>query len=228
MKVLIVAAHPDDEVLGCGATIAKHAQNGDSVDILILAEGITSRDNKRNREKRRLDLSTLNQAAHNSAKILGATSLSIKDFPDNRMDSCNLLDVVKVIEQTIQFHQPEIIYTHHRGDLNIDHRRVHDATVTAARPVPNHTVRTLLFFEVPSITEWHSPNPSSFFTPNWFVNATDTLPLKIQALEAYNSEMYHWPHARSIKAVKHLARWRGASVGFEAAECFVLGRNLEV
>lgn len=228
MNVLIVAAHPDDEVLGCGATIAKHTKNGDTVYVLILAEGITSRDRKRNRDKRRIELSNLAQAAQNAAEILGVASLSLHQFPDNKMDTCNLLDVVKVVEQSIQIHKPEIIYTHHCGDLNIDHRYAHEAVVTAARPVPDQTVRTLLFFEVSSSTEWRTPNASSAFIPNWFVDVADTLPLKIKALEAYNAEMSHWPHARSINAAVHMARWRGACVGVEAAESFVLGRRIEI
>ena len=111
MNILVVAAHPDDEVLGCGGTIAKHSQKGDSVHVIILAEGVTSRDTQRNPEERKSELSALAKMAHQASEILGVTSLSLHNFPDNRMDSCDLLDVIKVIEKAINKHHPEIIYT---------------------------------------------------------------------------------------------------------------------
>jgi LmbE family N-acetylglucosaminyl deacetylase len=225
-SVLVIAAHPDDEVLGCGGTIAKHNQQGDKVHILILAEGATSRDQQRDRGKRQCELAGLAQAAHQASKILGVSSLTLHDFPDNRLDRCDLLDVIKVIEQVISQHHPQIIYTHHSGDVNIDHRRIHEAVVTAARPMPDSLVKTLLFFEVPSSTEWQTPGSAPAFTPNWFMDISKTLSLKLNALEAYQSEIRPWPHTRSIAAIEHLARWRGASVGVEAAEAFILGRNL--
>lgn len=226
MNVLVVAAHPDDEVIGCGGTIAKHSLRGDPVHISILAEGITSRDRTRTPEKHQSELSALAQSAHQASEILGATSLSLHDFPDNRLDSCDLLDLVKVVEQAIARHRPEIIYTHHAGDLNIDHRCIHQAVVTAARPIPASSLKTILFFEVVSSTEWQIPGSAPAFVPNWFVNISQMLHLKQKALEVYSTEMRPWPHARSISAIEHLARWRGASVGVEAAEAFVVGRHL--
>jgi N-acetylglucosamine malate deacetylase 1 len=226
MKILVVAAHPDDEVLGCGGTIAKHTQQGDRVHVLILAEGATSRAPQRDRQKLQNELSSLAEAAHQASEILGVTSLKLHDFPDNRMDSCDLLDIIKVIEQETIKYQPDIIYTHHNGDVNIDHRRIHEAVITATRPIPSNTVKTLLFFEVASSTEWQTPSSAPIFAPNWFVDISETLSLKMKALAAYESEMRPWPHARSILALEHLARWRGASVGVEAAEAFILGRNL--
>lgn len=226
MNVLVIAAHPDDEVLGCGGAIAKHTQQGDIVHVLILAEGATSRNPQRDRKKLQNELSTLAEAAHQASEILGVTSLKLHDFPDNRMDGCDLLDIIKVIEQEIVKYQPEIIYTHHIGDVNIDHRRIHQAVVTATRPIPSSTVKTLLFFEVASSTEWQTPGSAPAFTPNWFVDISQTLSLKLEALAAYEFEMRSWPHARSIEALEHLAHWRGASVGVEAAEAFILGRRL--
>lgn len=226
MKILVIAAHPDDEVLGCGGTIAKHTQQGDRVHVLILAEGATSRTPQRDRQKLQNELSALAEAAHQASKILGVTSLTLHDFPDNRMDSCDLLDIIKVIEQEIIKYQPDTIYTHHNGDVNIDHRRIHEAVISATRPIPRSTVKTLLFFEVASSTEWQTPGSAPSFTPNWFVDISETLSLKMKALAVYESEMRPWPHARSITAIEHLARWRGASVGVEAAEAFILGRNL--
>lgn len=226
MNVLVAAAHPDDEVLGCGATIAKHSQRGDQVHLLVLAEGVTSRDQERQRKKRRQELSALAVAAHRASKILGASSLRLHDFPDNRMDTCALLDIVKVIESSISKYNPEVIYTHHGGDLNIDHRLVHEAVVTAGRPLPGRVAPCLLFFEVASSTEWQTPGSGATFAPTWYVDVSRTLPLKIQALEAYQTELRPFPHPRSTASVEYLARWRGASVGVSAAEAFVLGRNL--
>jgi len=225
-RILVIAAHPDDEVLGCGATIARHTKLGDEVRVVILAEGVTSRDKKRDRKQRSSDLSQLAKAAHRANEILGVSSLTLHDFPDNRMDSVNLLDVIKEVEGFINKYKPEIVYTHHYGDLNIDHKIVHEAVVTACRPMPSQIAKTLLFFEIPSSTEWRMSNTTSYFIPNWFMNVTDTLSIKLKALEVYQSEMRNWPHSRSIEAVEHLARWRGASIGVEAAEAFVLGRNL--
>lgn len=225
-KVLVIAAHPDDEVLGCGATIARHVQLGDEVHVVILAEGATSRDERRDRNQRMSDLSQLAEAAHRAKAILGVTSLTLHDFPDNRMDSVDLLDIVKTVESCMDNVNPDIVYTHHAGDMNIDHRCTHDAVITACRPHPQQSAYTLLFFEVPSSTEWQPPGSAQPFMPNWFVDISDTLAGKVKALQAYGSEMRHWPHSRSYEAVETLARWRGASVGVEAAEAFVVGRNL--
>lgn len=226
MKVLVVAAHPDDEVLGCGGAIAKHTQQGDVVHVLIMAEGATSRSLQRDREKVKNQLSALAVAAQQASEILGVQSLKLHDFPDNRMDSCDLLDVIKVIENKISQYQPDIIYTHHSSDVNIDHSLIHKAVVTATRPIPGQVVKTLLFFEIASSTEWQTPGSALPFTPNWFVDISETLNLKIKALTVYESEMRCFPHARSVNALEHLAKWRGASVGVEAAEAFILGRNL--
>ena len=226
MNILVIAAHPDDEVLGCGGAIAKHTQNGDQVHILILAEGATSRNLERDRQLFASELSTLETAAHQASKILGVDSLFLYDFPDNRMDSCDLLDIIKVIEQAIDQYQPQIVYTHHAGDVNIDHQLIHRATVTACRPIPNQSVQTLLFFEIPSSTEWQTSGSALPFIPNWFVDISETLECKLKALEIYESEMRPYPHPRSLEAVEYLARWRGATIGVKAAEAFILGRNL--
>jgi N-acetylglucosamine malate deacetylase 1 len=142
------------------------------------------------------------------------------------MDSLELLDVIKVIEEYVNRIQPDIVYTHHVGDLNIDHQRIHEAVITACRPIPDHPVKTLLFFEVPSSTEWYSFESGKFFAPNWYMDISDVFDLKLKALKVYQAEMRVWPHPRSLMAVEHLARWRGASVGVEAAEAFMVGRNL--
>ncbi len=226
MKYLIITAHPDDEVLGCGGSMAKWAKEGHEVHVLILAEGSTSRDKQRDRASRTEELSLLAQSAKRATYILGVESVKLLDYPDNRMDSIDLLDVVKPVEEIIEKLQPEVVVTHHAGDLNIDHQIIHQAVITACRPQPGQTVKRILSFEVPSSTEWQSPSSGNPFVPNWFEDISDTLNLKIKALEAYKSEMRDWPHSRSTKAVEHLARWRGASVGVEAAEAFMLVREI--
>jgi len=224
--ILVVAAHPDDEVLGCGGTIARHADAGDQVQVLVVAEGATSRQQQRDRNQASDELSALAQAAQKAAAILGAKGVELLDLPDNRLDSLDRLDLIKQIEERIACHQPEVVYVHHSGDVNIDHRRLHEAVVTACRPTPGQPVRRLLSFEVASSTEWQPPGSAPPFQPNWFVDISSQWPRKREALEAYASEMRPWPHARSIEALEHLARWRGAQVGVEAAEAFCLLRQL--
>ena len=225
-RVLVVAAHPDDEVLGCGGTIARHADAGDQVQVLIVAEGATSRQNQRDPIQARDELSALAQASQTAGLILGAAGVELLDLPDNRLDSLDRLDLIKRIEVIISRHQPQVVYVHHIGDVNVDHRRLHEAVVTACRPTPGHPVRRLLSFEVASSTEWQPPGSASVFQPNWFVDISDQWQRKREALEAYASEMRPSPHARSLEAVEHLARWRGAQVGVEAAEAFFLLRQL--
>ena len=225
-RVLVVAAHPDDEVLGCGGTIARHADAGDHVQVLIVAEGATSRQLQRDRGQARNEISALAQAAQRAGAILGAQGVELLDLPDNRLDSLDRLELIKQIEERIAHHQPHVVYVHHAGDLNVDHRRLHEAVVTACRPTPGQPVRRLLSFEVASSTEWQPPGSAPPFQPNWFVDISAYWPRKREALAAYASEMRPWPHARSLEALEHLARWRGAQVGVEAAEAFCLLRQL--
>jgi LmbE family N-acetylglucosaminyl deacetylase len=225
-NVLVVAAHPDDEVLGCGGTIARHADAGDRVWVLIVAEGATSRQSKRDRAELVDKLSTLAHAAQAACTILGAMGVELLDLPDNRLDSLDRLDLIKQIEERIDRHRPQVVYVHHAGDVNVDHRRLHEAVVTACRPTPGHAVKRLLSFEVASSTEWQPPGSGPAFHPNWFVDISSQWERKCLALEAYASEMRPWPHARSIQSLEHLARWRGAQVGVEAAEAFCLLRHI--
>ncbi|CAN5232699.1 PIG-L family deacetylase [soil metagenome] len=225
-KILVIAAHPDDEILGCGGTMAAHAQGGDEVHVVIMAEGVTSRAPQRDTAVDKEQLDSLAQTARKANQMLGVASVTLHSLPDNRMDSLDRLDVIKLVEAEIARVNPEVVYTHHAGDLNIDHRIVQESVLTACRPKPGHAVRSVLFFEVASSTEWMPASAGVVFAPNWFVDVSSTLELKLKALECYASEMCAWPHPRSIKAVEHLARWRGASVGTEAAEAFMLGRHI--
>jgi LmbE family N-acetylglucosaminyl deacetylase len=220
VKVMVVAAHPDDEVLGCGATIARHSAGSDIVDVLILGTGALSRDHPAPG-----DVAALEQQARQAGKILGAREVRVLDFPDNRFDSVDLLDIVKRVETEIARTGPEVIYTHHVGDLNIDHRRTAEAVVTACRPLEPGGVRRILSFEVPSSTEWQAPAAQPAFVPNVFMDVTDSLARKLEALKAYSGEIRSFPHPRSVEALTALARWRGATAGFRAAEAFVLIRE---
>lgn len=226
MKVLVVAAHPDDEVLGCGATIARHVDAGDEVEVLILAEGVTSRDPERDALARTDDLAHLRDAARQAADILGVSRLHLGDLPDNRMDALPLLEVVKRVEAALDAALPQMVYTHHPGDLNQDHRVVSQAVSVACRPIPGQVVRSLLWFETVSSTEWQPPGGGEAFAPNWFVDVTSWQAHKLDALAAYQCEMRPWPHPRSMQTVADLLRWRGAQCGCAAAEAFMLARHI--
>ena len=223
-SILILAAHPDDEVLGCGGTIAKLADEGATIHVAFLADGVFSRAGAAGEQQ--AELNARRAAAQKACDILGVKSVFFGEFPDNRMDTIALLDIIKPIETLVAKYQPDTVFTHHAGDVNIDHRRIHEAVVTACRPQPGHPVKTLLCFEVPSSTEWQLPGSAPVFAPNWFVDISDTLERKLAALDAYAAELRAWPHPRSRQGVEHLAHWRGATVGVDAAEAFTLGRQL--
>lgn len=220
MRVLVVAAHPDDEVLGCGATLARHADQGDTAEIVVLGRGALSREGAT-----LADADKLQRQACEAARILGASDVRILDLPDNRFDRLDLLDIVKRVEAEIHRVNPEVVYTHHAGDLNIDHRRTFEAVVTACRPLEGSGVRRLLSFEIPSSTEWQASTVPPGFLPNVFVDVTQTLERKLKAIGIYCGEIRSSPHPRSIEALTALACWRGASAGMKAAEAFVLVRE---
>jgi len=224
-SILVLAAHPDDEVLGCGGTIARFASEGCSVHVAFLADGVTARSDG-SRGAKQPELAARRSAADKAGHILGVSSMSFGDLPDNRLDTIALLDIVKIIEELIETHRPTMVLTHHAADVNIDHRRIHDAVAVACRPQSGRSVKTVLSFEVPSSTEWQFPAVMPAFAPNWFFDISSFLDRKLQALEAYAVELREWPHPRSRSGVQHLARWRGACVGVDAAEAFILGRQL--
>ena len=221
-NVLVVAAHPDDEILGCGATMARHVAEGDRVTVLLMADGVGAR----NPESATAALAERHGAARKANKIVGVDEVTFLTYPDNRMDTVALLDVVQDVERVIRQCTPEIVYTHHSGDVNIDHRLVCEAVVVACRSAPGFSVRQLLFFETVSSTEWRPPVFGMSFAPNYFVNISSYLALKLQALEVYSEELRAFPHPRSKTAIVHLAAWRGATVGVEAAEAFELARAI--
>lgn len=216
--VVVVAAHADDEALGCGGTIARHVVEGDEVHIIFIADGVTSRS-----DANALDHQRRQSAMEAAQSILGITSISCLGLPDNRLDQVPLLDVVQRLEPVICAHAPQVVYTHHHGDLNVDHRITHHAVLTACRPQPGCGVKEIYTFEVMSSTEWSSPDLAPFL-PNLHVDITNSLATKLRALEAYNLEMREPPHSRSLSNLEYLARHRGQCMGVAAAEAFMVVR----
>jgi N-acetylglucosamine malate deacetylase 1 len=219
-QVCAVFAHPDDEVLGCGASLARHAALGNSVHILILATGLTSRGTIGSKQ-----IEALKSDARRAADILCAEDIQFADFPDNRMDSVALLDIVQRTETFLSENSPDIVYTHFGADLNIDHRITADAVTTALRPQPGAICPQILACEVNSSTEW-TTHPATAFQPNEFLVAGEHLETKVKALECYTSELRVSPHPRSAEGVRALARWRGCQIGVDAAEAFVSVRRI--
>lgn len=220
--VLVMAAHPDDEVLGCGGTIAKLAASGRAVHVVLLADGETSRG-----DVDATAVAARRSAAQAACNILGCASVDVLQLPDNRLDAVALLDIVREVERFVSRFSPATVLTHHGGDVNVDHTVTHEAVLAACRPQPGHCVRELYFFEIPSSTEWRTPGGAAPFHPNHFVDISGTLDTKLRALDVYASELRAFPHPRSRQAVEALARWRGATVGVLAAEAFVVGRQIE-
>jgi len=216
--VLVVAAHADDEALGCGGTIARHVEEGDAVHLVLMADGVHSR-----RESSEADFARRIEASKRAQSILGISFSQSLELPDNKMDSVPLLEIVQKLEPILKEIQPSVVYTHHHGDLNIDHRLTHAAVMTACRPVPGSSVREIYGFEVLSSTEWVSQKGAPFL-PDYFVDITQQLRAKLDALKAYAEEMRKPPHSRSMAHAEVLAHHRGYSVGVDAAEAFEVYR----
>jgi LmbE family N-acetylglucosaminyl deacetylase len=224
-KVLVIAAHPDDEILGCGGTLLKHINQGDEVYVIILGEGITSRSDIVLQEcKKRVG--DLESVAQKVGHFMGWKKLITFKVADNRFDSADLLDIVKLIEEVKNEVDPHIVYTHHFGDLNIDHRITHEAVLTAFRPLEGASCRRILTFETPSSTEWANPAAYRNFVPTVYVDITDTIVRKCKAMGLYKSEARPYPHPRSTKALKIKAQNLGVHVGMAYAEAFSLVREL--
>lgn len=216
-RILVVAAHPDDEVLGCGATIARHASCGAKVAVLLLCKGVTSRKSLGNIE-RKIDI--LHSESILANKILGSVKIVQEDFPDNAFDSVPLLNIVRAIENVCGDFDPSAIYTHSEWDVNIDHRIVFRATQVICRPTKANSVKEVYSFEVPSSTEWNFG--TNHFSPNVFMDVSGFIDTKKRALAAYSSETRKFPHPRSLEYVDYLSRVRGAQSGCRSAEAFQL------
>ena len=222
-KILIVAAHPDDEVLGCFGTVAKLIKEGYEAYTLILGEGKTSRDEQRVLENKKDEIDILNTEIQKANNIIGIKKVFIESFPDNRFDSVDLLDIIKVITKVKEEIQPDIIFTHYEHDLNIDHQITYKAVITATRPMENECVKEIYSFEILSSTEWNYPLS---FSPDTFWDISDTIDLKIEAMKKYSSELCLYPHPRSLEGISLNAKYQGMRVGKKYVEAFKTIRNL--
>lgn len=226
MKILVLAAHPDDEVLGMGGTIAKYAKAGDKFYISFLGEGLFSRKGLAG-EKRQKVLKELRASSQKAGKILGVKEISFHNFPDNSFDTVPFLKLVKCVEGEIEKVGPEIIYTHFYGDLNIDHRLTFEACLTAVRPLGHRVISRVLCFETLSSTEWQAPVADRNFNPNWFEDISAFIEKKKEALRAYKSEVRPYPHPRSPEGCEIAARRWGLKAGLTLAEAFWLMREIK-
>lgn len=221
MTILILAAHPDDEILGCGGTVARLAAGGEEVQCVIFGEGIASRYAKPGKAVKG-EIDALHKKSKKANTIIGVKETRFHDLPDNKFDSVPLLEIVKLVESAIDRCSPATIFTHHGGDLNIDHVLLFRAVMTAARPLKGSPVKEIYTFPVPSSTDWAFQNFSPVFKPNTFFDISGTLKTKIAALKEYDSEMRPSPHARSYENVENIARQWGEVTGTGAAEAFEL------
>ena len=223
-KILVVAAHPDDEILGCGGTSARLAKAGAEIYTLILGEGVGGRYESSQSLDAAKEVVALKQQMRKANEIIGIKEVFPHDFADNRFDSVTLLDIVKVVEKVKSEIEPDTIFTHYEKDLNVDHQITYKAVITAARPIQGESVREIYSFEVLSSTEWAYPLS---FSPDVFFDISETLEQKIHAMQAYESELREFPHPRSLEAVKVNAKGWGMKVGFGYAEAFKCVRVLK-
>lgn len=220
--ILIVAAHPDDEVLGCFGTVAKLIKQGYTAYTLILSGGKTSRG-----RVEQWELDNLKEEMYRANKLIGIKEVYQADFPDNAFDSVPLLSIVKKIEEIKNKVKPEIVFTHHFGDMNVDHQLTYKAVLTATRPIKGDIIEAIYAMEIPSSTEWNSYSKESVFVPNIFFDITDTIEDKVNALNIYQSELREYPHPRSLRHIKELAKVNGTKVGLEYSENFMLVRRIK-
>jgi len=220
-KILIVAAHPDDEVLGCFATVAQMIKDGAEAYTIILSNGKLSRGEVSNEE-----LHIVRKEMFEANKLIGIKEVFQFDFPDNAFDSVPMLDIIKSIEKIKCEIKPNIIFTHHFGDVNIDHKITYNAVITATRPIKDEPVKTIYTMEIPSSTEWNAFTRDTAFIPNIFFDVKDTIDIKVNAMNIYHSELRDYPHPRSLKYIKELAHMNGMKVGLEYSENFYLVRSI--
>lgn len=224
-KILVIVAHPDDEVLGIGGTINLLVKQGAFVKVVILGEGITSRAKNRNIQKDKHKLLQHKKNIEDAKDYLSYHELSVYDLPDNRFDSIPLLEIIKIIEKEKKDFNPDVIFTHHNGDLNIDHKKTFEAVYTAVRPTENEAVKTLICFETMSGTEWASPSEPKKFSPNFFIELSENeIYNKTKAMNCYKYEKRDFPHPRSSKAIINRAISWGVTIGKNYAEPFQIIR----
>jgi len=227
-KILVVVAHPDDELLGLGGTMHKLINEENcNVRLVILGEGITSRSDNRDPNEWTNELVIHKENIEKARKVIGYQSVGIYDFPDNRFDQVALLDLIKVVEIEKNNFGPEIICTHHGGDLNIDHQLTLNAVITATRPMSHEKVKTIITFETPSGTEWIASTDPRKFNPNLFIEVSkENVFTKIKGMESYEFEKRKYPHPRSPEALEIQAKRWGVSIGVEYAEAFCIVRTI--
>jgi LmbE family N-acetylglucosaminyl deacetylase len=216
-RILIVAAHPDDEVLGCFGTVARLISEGYEAYTLILGEGKTSRDDKRQVDNKADEIQVLTSEIQKANNIIGVKKVFIESFADNRFDSVDLLDIVKVISKVKDKVNPDIVFTHYEHDLNIDHQITYKAVITATRPMQDECVKEIYSFEILSSTEWNYPLS---FAPDTYFDISETLDLKISAMKEYTSELCEYPHPRSVDGIELNAKYQGMRVGKTYVEAF--------
>jgi LmbE family N-acetylglucosaminyl deacetylase len=218
-KILVVVAHPDDEILGIGGTLIKQAKQGDEIFCLILGEGAMARTGIS-----KTAVKKLRQEAIKAGRTIGFKKTYFSDFPDNSFDKVALLKIIKTIERFLEIIKPDIIYTHHDYDLNIDHCLTFQAVWTACRPCNKNCPKEIYTFETLSCSEWQTTDKK--FKPNVYVDISNVIDKKIEALKKYSSEIRKYPHPRSPEGVKILAQYRGLECGLKFAEAFCLVRKL--
>ena len=218
-RVLVFAAHPDDELLGLGATLARHAAAGDEVTCVIVSEGASARYPSGADEE-------LRSSGRAAASVLGTHDLRFLGLRDQHLDELPVIEVTRPLEAIVTELRPHLVYTHHWGDLNRDHRVVSEAVMVACRPVADGAPRRLLCFETPSSTEWSSTDPSLAFLPNVFHDVGATIDRKLQAMACYRTEVRPHPHPRSLESLRTRAAYWGQHAGLAYAEPFVLVREI--
>ena len=220
--ILVIVAHPDDETIGMGGTIRKHVLDGDNVNVVSMTNGTGARKNN-NSEK----VNLRKRSSKLASDFLGFNWFKNFDFRDNAMDTYALLEIIKSVEKSKNLLNPEIVYTHSGADLNIDHRIVTNAVLTAFRPQPKEICREIRLFEVASSTDYGDESITGRFEPNLFINVANTWSDKELALNAYQEEMREFPHSRSLMGIKNLAAYRGNQVGLHMCEAFQVIRKIE-
>lgn len=213
-RVLVIAAHPDDEVLGCGGTVALHVRHGDRVQSVLAADG----------ESLRYGPGGVGQSTHieRARQILGVERVHTLGFQDQRLDTVTLTEVISGLERVIREFQPHVVYTQWGGDVNKDHQLLFEAQLVATRPT-EVGIEAVLAFDTASSTEWAFPRS---FIPDTWVDVSESLETKIRAFAAYESEQRPYPHPRSLRALEQKARAWGNQVCLDAAEVFMTVRKV--
>ncbi len=219
MRILIIAPHPDDEVLGCGGTIAKHNLSGDEVYLCIVTKAYPPEWSEDEIKRRKEEVLRVNE-------ILGISKTHFLDLPTAKLDTIPQKELSDSIARVVDEVKPDVIYIPHRGDLNKDHRLIFEAAIVTVRPKPGSSIQKVLSYETLSETEWTAPFVENAFIPNLYVDISETLEVKLKAMSEYKLELKEFPHPRSLEAITALAKRRGPTIGVKAAEAFMLIREI--